>query len=122
MVQISSRARRIEVEVSTIPMRDLSREVRLSASTFQSLPIRIVRARSEDQHRATIARSSAGLAALGEQLGGKPLRFRDALNFDRDGIDRLLQLFKLQILRATPLELSWLPLNAANETDCDSGQ
>ncbi|HXL86742.1 MAG TPA: hypothetical protein VN927_06000 [Gemmatimonadaceae bacterium] len=62
------------------------------------------------------------LATLGEQLSGKALRFRDALDFDRDGIDGLLQLFKLQILCASPLEGPWLLLNAANETDYDSGE
>jgi hypothetical protein len=72
--------------------------------------------------KVKIARSSTELTALGEKLRGKALRFRDTLDFDRDGIDGLLQLFELQILCAGALELLRLSLNATNETDCDSGQ
>ena len=49
-----------------------------------------------------------GFGTLGEQLRGKPLRFGDSFHFDRDGIDGLLQLFKLQILRITGLDVLWL--------------
>jgi hypothetical protein len=50
------------------------------------------------------------------------LGFGDALDFDRDRIDGLLQLFELKIVRASALESCWFSLNAANETDCDSCQ
>jgi hypothetical protein len=84
--------------------------------------VQIPRARGASKWKCLITRSGAGLATLGEQFGGKTLRFGDALDFDRDGIDRLLQLFELQILRASSLELSWLPLNASNETDYDGAE
>src|SRR3954471_1073530 len=38
---------------------------------------------------------------LGEQLGGEALRFGDSLDFDRDGIDRLLQLVETLLVEST---------------------
>jgi hypothetical protein len=105
--QVSSRARRFEVEVSMIPTSALFVRDELTTQSWSG------RSRALERRR---------LGALGKELRRKALCFGDALHFDRDCIDRLLQLLKLEILYV--IKLGGLPLRRkpSNETDRDRRQ